>query len=164
MESHHRAGIDAEAAAMIFMACIEKSQVNSIEELQELYKFKCGSFSEGRFVPQKAKSNGSSVSVKDIFGNPDLIDEGNYFYGKEVCFTGECSYGTRADMLKKVADIGGIPTNSVTKRTQVLIVGQQDYRVVGESGMSSKQRKAMDLRDKGQDIEILSEAEFLHMI
>ena len=64
-------------------------------------------------------------------------------------------------MLQKIKDIGGIPADSVTKKTEVLVVGQQDYRAVGDSGMSSKQKKAFQLLEKGQDIEILSEAEFL---
>ena len=63
-----------------------------------------------------------------------------------------------------IADIGGIPSDAVTSRTDILVVGQQDYRVVGDSGMSSKQKKAIALKDKGQDIEILSESEFLSMI
>ena len=57
----------------------------------------------------------------------------------------------------------GIAAKDVTDRTQVLVVGQQDYRVVGESGLSNKQKKAMAKLDKGQEIEILSEAEFLQM-
>ena len=94
----------------------------------------------------------------------ELADEGNYFYGKNVCFTGTCSYGTRKELLQKIKDVGGIPSDSVTKKTEVLVVGQQDYRVVGEDGMSKKQEKAKALLDKGQDIEILSEIEFLSRI
>lgn len=164
MESHHRAGVDAEAAAMIFMACIEKSDCLTLEELQSSYKFRCGEFNDAAFMPQRSTMAASKPKTKDIFGDPDLIDEGNYFYGKEVCFTGTCVFGTREWMLQMVANVGGIPAKGVTKRTQVLVVGQQDYAVVGADGMSSKQRKAMQLRDAGQDIEILSEAEFLQMI
>lgn len=61
--------------------------------------------------------------------------------------------------------------NSVihTKRSQelvgqiipILVVGQQDYRVVGDFGMSNKQKKALKLLEKGQGIERLSEIEFL---
>ena len=61
--------------------------------------------------------------------------------------------------------------NSVihTKRSQelvgqiipILVVGQQDYRVVGDFGMSKKKKKALKLLEKGQGIEILSEIEFL---
>ncbi len=102
--------------------------------------------------------------MNEIVGDPGKIDEGNYFYGKEVCFTGKCQFGIRKDLLQMVADIGGIPANSVTSHTDVLVVGQQDYRIVGEDGMSSKQEKAMKLKDKGQDIEIMSESEFLSNI
>ena len=51
--------------------------------------------------------------------------------------------------------------DSVTKATNVLVVGQQDYRVVGSDGMSGKQKKAITLIQKGQDLEIMSEKEFL---
>jgi DNA polymerase-3 subunit epsilon len=42
----------------------------------------------------------------------------------------------------------------VTKNTDFLVVGQQDYRVVGDDGMSSKQEKAIRLIEKGSDLEI----------
>ena len=63
-----------------------------------------------------------------------------------------------------MAEVGGIPTDSVTAKTDVLVVGQQDYRVVGDSGMSGKQKKALQLLEKGKHIEILSETEFLSRI
>ena len=49
---------------------------------------------------------------------------------------------------------------SVSRKTNYLIVGRQDKSIVGEDGMSSKQEKAMKLKDAGQDIEIMSESEF----
>ena len=67
-------------------------------------------------------------------------------------------------MLQTIADIGGFPQKGVNKSTQILVVGQQDYRKVGEDGMSSKQEKAMALKDAGQDIEVMSEEEFLCML
>ena len=67
-------------------------------------------------------------------------------------------------MLQMIKNIGGIPMDSVTKETDVLVVGQQDYRVVGADGMSNKQKKALKFLEKGQNIEILSEAEFLNRI
>ena len=63
-----------------------------------------------------------------------------------------------------MAEVGGIPTDNVTAKTDVLVVGQQDYRVVGDSGMSGKQKKALQLLEKGKDIEILSETEFLSRV
>lgn len=165
---HHRAGGDAEGCAEVFIRSMELAGVNSFEELQEKYMFHCGEFRPGVFVAQLAKhksnSNKKRIDTSQIIGDPSLADEGNYFYEKSVCFTGKCMYGTRAELLQKIADIGGIPMDSVTSKTDVLVVGQQDYRVVGSNGISGKQKKAMELKDKGQDIEILSESEFLGMI
>lgn len=101
---------------------------------------------------------------KEYIGDPSKFDEGSYFYGKTVCFTGKCEYGTRDELLQKIADIGGTPVNSVSKNTNILVVGQQDYRFVGEDGLSGKQEKAIALKNAGVDIEIMSEAEFLSMI
>lgn len=67
-------------------------------------------------------------------------------------------------ITQTIADIGGFPQKGVNKSTQILVVGQQDYRLVGEDGMSSKQEKAMALKDAGQDIEIMSEEQFLSML
>lgn len=96
--------------------------------------------------------------------HPELIDEGNYFFGKSVCFTGTCQYGVRKQLLQKVKDVGGIPMDKVTNDTDVLVIGQQDYRVVGADGMSSKQKKAFSLLENGHNIEILSETEFIKRI
>ena len=52
----------------------------------------------------------------------------------------------------------------MNRDTNFLIVGQQDFRVVGEDGMSSKQEKAIKMIEKGAELEILSEDDFLHSI
>ena len=166
-EHHHRAGSDSEGCARVFLNCLERSGVDSFAELEDKYDFRCGRFTENYFRPQLSNNTGKggkSISVKDIQGDPAKIDEGSYFYQKEVCFTGKCQFATRQELLQMIADIGGIPTNAVTSRTEILVVGQQDYRVVGESGMSSKQKKAMELKDKGQDIEIMSEADAIPLL
>src|SRR5690606_2436335 len=88
--------------------------------------------------------------------NPDCI-----FYGQTVVFTGTLSSMSRSQAHQVIADIGGIVGKSVTRDTNYLFVGQQDYRVVGEQGMSSKQVKAIQQIAKGFPLEILSEEEFL---
>lgn len=70
----------------------------------------------------------------------------------------------RTDAQQIIADIGGFNQNGVNRETNFLVVGQQDYRIVGEDGMSSKQEKAIKLIEKGADLEILSEDEFLRSI
>lgn len=167
MERYHRAESDAVACAKVFIECLKRIEAKSFVDLQDILDLRCGRFSKNYFRPQRVNKHydyKKGIDVSSIEGDPDKIDEDSYFYNKVVCFTGKCMYAIRKDLLQMIADIGGIPADSVTAKTDILVVGQQDYRVVGESGMSSKQKKAISLKDKGQDIEILSEAEFLSMI
>lgn len=163
---HHRAGTDAEACAKVFIKSLELSGVEDLEELQFKYEFRCGRFAEGVFEGQRSvkKSASSGKSIKEYVGDPSKIDEDSYFYQKSVCFTGTCKWACRDTLLQTIADIGGFPQKGVNKSTQILVVGQQDYRRVGEDGMSSKQEKAMALKDAGQDIEVMSEEQFLSML
>ena len=155
----HRALEDSKMCAEVFINLVNRSGVKTLEELESRYIFHCGYFSSDKFVPSlSCKKN---IKAKDITGDSDLIDTNNYFYGKNVCFTGAFKYGSRYDLQKTIKNIGGEPVDSVTKKTDILVVGQQDYRVVGDSGMSAKQRKAISLQEKGHHIEIMSEVDFL---
>lgn len=161
---HHRAGGDSAGCASVFLEAFRRSGVSTLEEFQKKYEFKCGEFDDKLFRPQLATKTSYVKPSKEYVGDPAKLDVGSYFYGRTVCFTGKCEYGTRDKLLQKIADIGGTPVNSVSKTTNILVVGQQDYRRVGEAGISGKQQKAFDLKDVGVDIEIMSEAEFLNMI
>lgn len=164
-DQHHRAGSDSEGCAKVFLEALRRSGVESLDEFQKKYEFRCGEFGDNYFRPQLSTRKWASAKTsKEYVGDPAKLDEGGYFYGKSVCFTGKCLYGTRDKLMQIIADIGGTPVNSVTKTTDILVVGQQDYRRVGEDGMSSKQEKAIALKDAGGDIEIMSETEFLKMI
>ena len=66
--------------------------------------------------------------------------------------------------MRAVANIGGICADSVTKKTNFLILGNNDYCVSIKDGKSAKQKKAEALILKGQDLQILSEAVFFEYI
>lgn len=169
-EGHHNAKKDSVGCAKLMLKCLELAGCG-FDGLEEKFSFHRGKFAPGVFKPQLAKeksSKSSGVSLKEYLDkvevDPGKFDEGSYFFGKTVCFTGTFQYGTRKELLEKIAVIGGVPANSVTAKTDILVVGEQDYRRVGEDGMSSKQEKAMKMLDKGMEIEILSESDFLSMI
>lgn len=164
MGAHHRADSDSLGCAVLLLACLKHEGV-SLEELESKYLFHRGKFAPNTFIPQLSNKKANKTRCKDFIKQLDLdetkFDEGNYFYNKVVCFTGTCKYGIRKDLWRMVAEVGGFPEDSVTKETDVLVVGQQDYRVVGEEGLSGKQKKALAMLEKGYDIEILSETEFI---
>jgi len=66
--------------------------------------------------------------------------------------------------MQLVVDLGGLVANSVTKKTNYLVLGNNDYCPSIKDGKSSKQKKAEKLKLDGQDIEIISENTFFEML
>lgn len=100
---------------------------------------------------------GGSTTIK-LDGNPE-----GPFFGEQVVFTGTLSL-TRAEAGKLAAKLGCNVTNSVTKKTTMLVVGNQDtYRLAGFD-KSSKHRKAEELVKNGMKIKILSEQDFQKIV
>ena len=85
-------------------------------------------------------------------------------YQKVCCFTGKLENLPRKDAMQLVVDLGGIVANSVTKKTNYLILGNNDYCPTIKDGKSRKQKKAEDLKLSGQDIDIISENTFYEML
>lgn len=155
---HHRAAADSLATAELSLLALDSAGITSFNEFPEKLKISLGSLYEGGYTPS---SSVSYKSIKSVVGDPTKHKPESIFYGKNVVFTGTLSSMSRAAAFQSIADIGGIVSNSVGKRTDFLVVGQQDFRVVGDDGMSSKQEKAVELLAKGATIEVISEDDFL---
>jgi DNA polymerase III subunit epsilon len=135
--------------------------VLSPDDFPEKLKTTIGQLYQGGYRPSETKRIYKAKDLTKIVDDPTKHNPESIFYGRTVVFTGALSSMVRAEAQQTIADIGGIIGNSVTKETDFLIVGQQDYRVVGDDGMSSKQEKAIKLIEKGSTLEILSEDDFL---
>ena len=167
-EGHHRAGTDALMTARLMLRLCEVAEVGSIDELLEKYHYRYGSFDGGNYKPFNHLRDRSNEYTPDQFAKEYQADasgfeEENPFYNPEVVFTGTMNR-PRQEMMRMVMDIGGRTKDSLTRSTDFLVVGQQDFRIVGEEGMSGKQKKAMEMIAKGSPLQVLSEAEFLMMI
>jgi DNA polymerase III subunit epsilon len=140
---HHDALEDAIAAGLVVIKASEISNL-TIEEWfkrvgQPIFKYK----------------NGSSTIYLD--GNP----EGQLF-GENLVFTGALSI-PRSEAGIIASKIGCKVTNSVTKITTMLVVGIQDNTKLGGYEKSSKHRKAEEFIEKGSNIRILSENDFVEI-
>ena len=71
---------------------------------------------------------------------------------------------TRAEAMQRVVNLGGKVANSITKKTNYLVVGAADIQKIQENGPTSKMQKCQLLRSKGIDIFEMSEATFFDMI
>ncbi len=105
-----------------------------------------------------------SVSAKDITTENTDFDETHPVYEKTFVFTGALEHMTRKEAMQIVVDYGGNVGNSVTKKTNFLVLGNNDYCPSIKDGKSSKQKKAEALKLEGNDIEIISENVFYDMI
>jgi len=158
---HHRAGADSRATAELTLKAFEIVGVSSIDDFPEKLKTTVGQLYDGGYRPSETRRIYKAKDLTKIIGDPTKHNRDCIFYGRTVVFTGALSSMVRAEAQQIIADIGGINGKTVTKNTDFLVVGQQDYRVVGEDGMSNKQEKAVKLIEKGSTLEILSEDDFL---
>jgi DNA polymerase-3 subunit epsilon len=97
---------------------------------------------------------------------PKLARTGNPegpLYGEVVVFTGKLSID-RLEAAKLAAGAGCDVGASVTNRTTMLVVGEQDIRVLKGQDRSSKHRKAESLIAAGASIRIISEQNFRMMV
>lgn len=100
----------------------------------------------------------------DIKGDSSKVDTDNPLYGQHCVFTGKLDRLTRREAMQIVADLGGINEDTVTKKTNFLILGNNDYCSSIKDGKSSKHKKAEKNKLKGQNIEIIPESVFYDMI
>jgi len=160
--NHHRAGDDSRATSQLILKAFQAAGISSLDEISEKYKITIGKLFNGGSIPTEAKrisKTGKSSHV--IVSDRTKHNPSNIFYDKKVVFTGKLLSMVRKNAQQIIADIGGNATSELTKDTDFLIVGQLDYKVVGEKGISEKQQKAFKMVEDGSNIEIISESEFL---
>ena len=112
---------------------------------------------------RKSKSH-PGLKAANITATTTDIDEDNPLFGKVFVFTGALERMLRKDAMQIVVNHGGINGDSVTKKTNYLVLGNNDYCKSIKDGKSSKQKKAEKLKIEGQDIEIIPESVFYDMI
>lgn len=143
----HRAMADCEVTQQVYEYMRKYCSDNSID-LNEFMRL----------------SHGKSFDLKDYKPESEAFDISHPIYGMSVCFTGTLEKFQRKDALQIVTNLGGIPSDSVTKTTNILVLGNNDYCTTIKDGKSSKQKKAEELILKGHDLIIISEKSFYDMI
>ncbi len=122
-----------------------------------------------RIPPKKKKQSyinfeDYNIKVSDIIADQKNFDEDNPLYKKVCVFTGTLERMPRKDAMQVVANIGGICSNTVTKKTDYLILGNYDYCTSIKDGKSTKRKTAEEYILQGCDITIISENEFYDII
>lgn len=90
---------------------------------------------------------------------PDLT-----FTGQVYVVTGMFAWGSRAKVEDAIAQRGATCDKSVTKKTNVLLVGVDGSRHWAHSSYGTKIERAVELRQRGQAIAIVGEEHWLKFI
>jgi DNA polymerase-3 subunit epsilon len=91
-------------------------------------------------------------------GNPD-----GELFGEVMVFTGALTI-PRREAADLAASVGCEVDIGVTKRTTILVVGDQDVQRLAGHEKSSKHRKIEELIKKGQQVRILRESDFRELV
>jgi DNA polymerase III epsilon subunit-like protein len=159
---HHRADADAEVAALVMLDIARAHGVNSLEDLRRKLGLRFGTLSpnDWRGCTTKPHRQRPAIPPANIDANPE-----NPLYGRGVSFTGALGSMYRADARAAVAAFGGTPLQGVSKKTDLLVCGYQDQTVLRPGAERSHGHdKALAIREKGKDLEIIGEDDFLAML
>lgn len=168
LENHHNALKDAEACAQIAIKGMRIDNCLSLWEyiakggcrIRYFYELNVQNTMYKRRNPDQ-KPHYEKIKVSDIHQTVDCIDTNNPLCGKNIVFTGELSI-SREDAMQIAVNCGAAVKSAVSGRTDFLVVGEQDKRLVGEDGLSSKEERAYALNESGKGhIKFLSEDEFI---
>lgn len=164
-EPHHRlkdlAGkykIDYSAAHRSLGDCLitQKCYETLRQEISETY--------DGLDSFIEACKKRGQIRAGDIVSDKTIFDASHPLYGKVCVFTGTLEKMSRKEAMQTVVDLGGINGDSVTKKTNYLILGNNDYCPLIKGGKSNKQKKAEKLKLDGFDIETIPESVFYDML
>lgn len=147
LSHHHDALADAQAAAHVLLRAMQETDDDILS---------C--FSKAKIkIKSTASPKKTSNKHKAYPANP----EGELF-GEFAVFTGALSV-SRDYAAQKLAQAGCEVTASVSKKTTLLIYGTQDESKV-KDGMSSKEKKALEYIQAGQNIRMIDETDFFKML
>lgn len=136
--------------------------MNVYENLKEIALQKYDNVDEFKNAFKKHKKEG--LRAKDIVSTNTEFDVDNLFYDKYVAITGTLEKMLRKEAMQMIVDLGGHCEDGVTKKTNFLILGNNDYNPILRGKKSSKLIKAETLKLEGKDIEIISENVFYDII
>ncbi len=165
MGTHHDPTDDARGVVAIVSGLATRTQsAADIHELAFAHGVRVGRMFAGIYEGSVCTQTGGSygLTIPDV--NPNADPDG-YLYGREVVFTGTLMAMRRQDAFEAAARVGAVPAKNTTQRTNVLVVGDINPAVLRPgSNLTGKAQKAFALQEKGQDIEVMTEDDFLRCL
>lgn len=183
--NHHDAAADAEACAHVALWLLEKYSSSSLKDLSKTLSLSTGHLdstkisnvryeatatdlgaagnsatargsgtnngTRGTFRRRNAKWDAAKTPNKIPEPNPNA-DPNGLLFGQRVTLTGDFAPFDKGFLWDKIAAAGANINKGVTKKTTILVAGPWD-------SVTSKEKKARQLKEQGQEIEIWSDTD-----
>lgn len=80
--------------------------------------------------------------------------------GKQVCLSGNFAFGKKAEVEAFIVEKGGTVTGTITRKTDMLIIGEYECQSYSNMHYGTKVKKAMEYNTNGCNIQIVKEKDF----
>ena len=158
---HHQAGQDATACALLVLVMAAENGAAGLDDLAALVGMMPGRVDGTSYNPVQIESE--SLPLRSQSGDPDA-DPTHPLFGRAVCITGTMASMPRRDAVELLSKAGAGFKTGVSAVVDYLVIGDADFVRFADGWETSKLRKAVALRGKGEDVEIIPEREFLKLL
>lgn len=161
---HHDALSDARAVTDVVSGLAAANNCRDLNELARTIGVGIGHMRAGIYRGSVVTSSGVGSQLVRTELNRDADPDG-YLHGRVVVFTGTLFSMTRQVAWDECSRVGATAEKETTKRTNVLVIGDVNPAVLRPgSNLTDKARRAFELQDRGQDIEVMTEDDFLRCL
>ncbi|MFA4916341.1 MAG: exonuclease domain-containing protein [Syntrophales bacterium] len=168
--NHHDAHDDARICGQIFLDACKYHGCDSIGDLAKKIDLQMGILNCSTYCPCSVsnpypgirKGKYDKIVLTEL--SKECINAEGVFSAKNVVFTGTLISMTRQTAAQIVVSNGGFVSNTINKSTNFLVMGVQDFARFVDNKQSSKTRRANELIEEGQHLEIIDENEFIRLI
>jgi DNA polymerase-3 subunit epsilon len=166
LAGRHQVLINARGAALVTVALARQHGAATPAELADALAIRTGHLEPGRYRPTRRRP--PTHSGRDRLTTPDATpdaDPDHPLYGRVIVFTGALKTRTRQQAWDEAARAGAIPEKDVTGRTNIVVIGDLNPAVLTPGAATTgKAARAFALQAKGQDIEVMTEDDFIRSL
>jgi len=166
LSGRHQVLINARGAALVTVALARQHRAATPADLADALAIRTGHLEPGRY--RSTVRRPPTHSGRDRLTAPDAspdADPDHPLYGRVIVFTGALKTRTRQQAWEDAARAGAIPEKDVTGRTNILVIGDLNPAVLTPGAATSgKAARAFALQAKGQDIEVMTEDDFIRSL
>ena len=159
--THHDPTADARACAEIVRLVLAVTDAESVEGAARSLGVALGRLEPGSYNRCVASFSGRWELEVPAAGD---LDPEHPFHDADLAFTGELLSMTRREAAELVVAAGGRFSQNVSRKTEFLVFGEQDFSRFVDGERSTKTKKAEALLAEGHHIQIISEADFLQRL